>query len=131
MEVSSWKTEARGQKPWQGFKGLACPSYRGHLCEVPVPHDTGDTVSVRRPESLKPRNKDVTVSGESREPLTPRGTLSSRAPSLVLLPGSTRGSPGVSGQKAESQVQEPKNTQDRGGLDGDRLRAVVRWICLA
>lgn len=124
--------EDRGPRPnWQGFKGLARPSYLGHLCEVPLPHDTGDTVSVHRPESPKPRNKDVTVSGESREPLTPRQALSSRAPSLVLLPGSTRGSLGTSGRKAESQVQEPKNSQDRGGLDGDWLRAVVRWRRLA
>lgn len=35
-EVSSWKIEARGWKRWQVFKGLARPSYLGHLGEVPL-----------------------------------------------------------------------------------------------
>ena len=102
MEVSSWKTEARGQKPWQGFKGLACPSYRGHLCEVPVPHDTGDTVSVHRPESLKPRNKDVTVSGESREPLTPQAGSQQQSPQPGPSARQHQGLPGCIG--AEGRV---------------------------
>lgn len=96
-----------------------------------MPHDTGDTVSVHRPESLKPRNEDVAVSGEISEPLTPGGLSAAEPPAWSFSPSSTRGSLGVSGQKAESQVQEPKTSQDRGGLDGDQLRAVVRWTRLA
>lgn len=74
-----------------------------------MPHDTGDTVSVHRPESLKPRNEDVAVSGEISEPLTPGGLSAAEPPAWSFSPSSTRGSLGVSGQKAESQVQEPKN----------------------
>ena len=109
------KIEARGQRRWQAFKGLARPPHLGHLHKAPLATpDTGETVSIHRPKSLKPRDKDVTLSGQrlGSESLTPGGALSSRDPSLVLLPSSTRGSLGVSGRKAESQAQEPKNSQE-------------------
>lgn len=129
------KIEARGQRRWQAFKGLARPSYLGHFRKVPlVTPDTGETVSIHRPKSLKPRNKDVTVSGErlGSESVTPGGCPQQQRPQPGPSSPAAPGAPWVyRGVRQSPRYRSPKTHRSRGGLDGDRFGAVVRWMRLS
>ena len=130
------RIEVRGQRRWQAFKGLARPPYLGHLHKAPlVTLNTGETVSIHRPKSLKPRNKDVTLSGErlGSESLTPgEGRSQQQRPQPGPSSPAAPGAPWVyQGGRQSPRYRSPKTHRSRGGLDGDQLRAVVRWIRLA
>ena len=122
------KIEARGQRRWQAFKGLARPPHLGHLCKAPlVIPDTGETVSIHRPKSLKPRDKDVTLSGQrlGSESLTPGGALSSRDPRLVLLPQQHQGLPGCI--RAEGRVPGTGAQKLTGAEEGWMVISSGQW----
>ena len=129
------KIEARGQRRWQAFKGLARPPHLGHLHKAPLATpDTGETVSIHRPKGLKPRDKDVTLSGQrlGSESLTPGGGVSAAETPAWSFSPAAPGAPWVyQGGRQSPRHRSPKTHRSRGGLDGDQLRAVVRWIRLA
>lgn len=128
MEVLSVRIEVRGQRRWQAFKGLARPPYLGHLHKAPlVTLNTGETVSIHRPKSLKPRNKDVTLSGKrlGSESLIPGGALSSRDPSLVLLPQQHQGLPGCI--RAEGRVPGTGAQKLTGAEEGWMVIGLGQW----
>ena len=122
------KIEARGQRRWQAFKGLARPPHLGHLRKAPLATpDTGETVSIHRPKGLKPRDKDVTLSGQrlGSESLTPGGGSQQQRPQPGPSPQQHQGLPGCI--RAEGRVPGTGAQKLTGAEEGWMVISSGQW----